>query len=49
MKRTYIIPTTESMVFHAGSICNGSGDAGMNVNSNIDINLGGNTETIDPN
>lgn len=49
MKRNYIIPATESVAFRAGSICDASAGTGMNVNSNIDINLGGNTETIDPN
>lgn len=28
MRRNYIIPTTESMAFHAGSICDGSAGAG---------------------
>ena len=39
MKRTYIIPTTESMAFHAGSICDASGDAG--TGSNVTTNLPG--------
>jgi len=34
MKRNYIIPTTESMAFYAGSICSGSGDAGTQVTGN---------------
>jgi len=50
MKRTYIIPTTESMAFYAGSICDASGDAGTQVTGNA---LGGGGEvpggtTIDP-
>ena len=28
MKRNYIIPTTESIAFHAGSICDASAGAG---------------------
>lgn len=51
MKRNYIIPTTESIAFHAGSICSGSGDAGMNVGGNTFsgdvVEVPGGT-TIDP-
>jgi len=35
MKRNYIIPTTESIAFHAGSICDASAGAGQNVNTNL--------------
>ena len=52
MKRNYIIPTTESVAFYAGSICAASGEAasGTNVTGGT---LGGGGEvpggtTIDP-
>lgn len=42
MKRNYIIPTTESIAFHAGSICDASaGAGGTNVGGGT---LGGGTE-----
>lgn len=53
MKRNYIIPITESVAFHAGSICDasaGGGSSTMNVGGGT---LGGGGEvpggtTIDP-
>lgn len=50
MKRNYIIPATESVAFRAGFICQaGSPGAGMDINSNAGIGMGGNSDTIDPN
>ena len=48
--KNYIIPTTQSIAFHAGSICTTSGDSGTNVGGGT---LGGGGEvpggtTIDP-
>lgn len=49
MKRNYIIPTTESIAFRAGFICQtGSGSTGTTVTGNTDLGIGGNVDTIDP-
>ena len=48
MKRNYIIPTTESMAFHAGSICDGSAGTGMTITGNSEIQMGGNKDSLDP-
>lgn len=51
MKRNYIIPTTESIAFHAGSICDASpGTSGMNIGGNTDLTGGGEVPggSIDP-
>ena len=48
MKRNYIIPTTESVAFYAGSICDASA-SGTNVNTNIPgMGTGGGQEIGDP-
>lgn len=50
MKRNYIIPTTNSVAFHAGFVCQTASPAGggMEINSNTDLNMGGNQGYIDP-
>lgn len=49
MKRNYIIPTTESVAFYAGSICDASGASGTNVNTNLPgMGTGGGQEIGDP-
>ena len=50
MKRNYIIPTTESVAFYAGSICDASaGASGTNVNTNLPgMGTGGGHEIGDP-
>jgi len=49
MKRNYIIPTTESVAFFAGSICDASaGGSGMNISGNAGLGTGGQGDNIDP-
>ena len=47
MKRNYIIPTTESVAFRAGFICQAG--SGSGINTNTDLGEGGNMDNIDPN
>lgn len=48
MKKNYIIPNTESVVFYAGSICSASaGAGGTNVGGGT-LTGGGQGENIDP-
>lgn len=46
MKKNYIIPSIESIAFHAGSICDTS--AGMDINGNSGLGSGGQGDNIDP-
>lgn len=50
MKRNYSIPTTSSVAFLAGFICQAVSPAGggMDINGNSDLNMGGNQDYIDP-
>lgn len=49
MKRNYIIPTTNSVAFHAGFVCQTASPAGgSNFDSNIELNMGGNKDHIEP-
>lgn len=50
MKRNYIIPSTQSVAFSAGYICQAASPVqGMNIGGNTDLGMGGNVDTIDPN
>ena len=49
MKKNYIIPSIESVAFHAGSICDVSpGTGGRSISGNTDLHIGDNLDTIDP-
>ncbi|MBQ6764911.1 MAG: hypothetical protein IJP45_06960 [Paludibacteraceae bacterium] len=47
-KKHYIIPCTESVAFHSGSICNpGSAGGGMTIGGGT-LQYGGEDSTIEP-
>ena len=48
MKKNYIIPSTESVAFYAGSICDTSPAAGMTITGNSDLQYGGQGNNIEP-
>ena len=50
MKRNYSIPTTASVAFQAGFICQTASPAtsGMNINNNAGLGNGGQGDNIDP-
>ena len=50
MKKNYIIPSTQSVAFQGGFICETASPAGpgMTIGGNTNLEIGGNVDTIDP-
>ena len=49
MKKNYIIPSIESIAFHAGSICDASAcGSGTSISGNSGLGSGGQGDNIDP-